>query len=75
MDAGLVKDTRFGAETGNKINMDGRPTAEQTVRDYLQAHPDAKKAEVIRETGLSKPTVYKWYDKIKEGDKSNETSN
>ena len=69
MDAGLVKDTRFGAETGNKINMDGRPTAEQTVRDYLQEHPDAKKVEVIRETGLSKPTVYKWYDKIKEEQK------
>lgn len=62
---GLTKDTRFGAETGNKINKDGRPTAEKTIRDYLQEHPDAKKVEVIRETGLSKPTVYKWYDKIK----------
>lgn len=47
------------------IDSDGRPTAEQTVRDFLQDHPDAKKVEVIRETGLSKPTVYKWYDKIK----------
>lgn len=44
----------------------GRPTVEQTVRDYLQEHPDAKKAEVIKNTGLSKPTVYKYYDKIKE---------
>lgn len=75
MERGRIKNTHFGSEDGNKINKDGRPTAEQTVRDYLQAHPDAKKAEVIRETGLSKPTVYKWYDKIKEGDKSNETSN
>ena len=41
-------------------------SAEQTVRDFLQEHPDAKKVDVIRGTGLSKPTVYKWYDKIKE---------
>ena len=75
----IVKDTRFGTETGNKINKDGRPVGskdtkprnrtadskEQVIRAYLQDHPDAKKVEVIRETGLSKPTVYKWYDKIK----------
>lgn len=60
-------------------NTDGRPkgskdsykrhriadSSEQTVRSYLLDHPEAKKAEVIRGTGLSKPTVYKWYDKIK----------
>lgn len=83
---GRIKDTRFGAEGGNKSgrkigSKDSKQrertadSKEQLVRDYLQEHPDAKKAEVIRETGLSKPTVYKWYDKIKEGDKSNETSN
>lgn len=60
--AGMVKDTRFGAKDGNKS---GRSSAEQTVRDYLTEHPNAKKSEVIKETGLSKPTVYKWYDKIK----------
>lgn len=62
---GLAKDTRFGAEGGNDPTLGGRPTAEKTIRAYLQDHPDAKKVEVIRETGLSKPTVYKWYDKIK----------
>lgn len=62
---GLVKDTRFGAEGGNDPTLGGRPTAEKTIRAYLQDRPDAKKVEVIRETGLSKPTVYKWYDKIK----------
>ena len=62
---GDIKDTRFGAEGGNDPTLGGRPTAEKTIRAYLQDHPDAKKVEVIRETGLSKPTVYKWYDKIK----------
>ena len=47
----------------------GRPkgsgTAELTVREWQERHPNGKKADCIRETGLSKPTVYKWwgYDK------------
>lgn len=60
--AGECKDTRFGAEDGNTA---GRKSAEQTVRDYLQEHPDARKVDVIKGTGLTKPTVYKWYNKIK----------
>lgn len=70
----MVKDTRFGVEGGNDATLGGRKKgsknkknkAEKTVRDYLQEHPDAKKAEVIKNTGLSKPTVYKYYNKIKE---------
>ncbi len=37
------------------------PTAEQTVREWQESHPAGKKADCIRETGLSKPTVYKWW--------------
>lgn len=44
----------------------GRPSAEKKVIDYLREHPNAKKAEVIRGTGLSKPTVYKYYEAAKE---------
>ena len=40
---------------------EGRPTAEKTVKQWQQEHPDGKKADCIRETGLSKPTVYKWW--------------
>lgn len=40
----------------------GRPTAEQTVSSWRKSHPDGRKADCIRETGLSKPTVYKWWD-------------
>lgn len=42
----------------------GRPSEEKTVRDFLYKNPVAKKSEVIKGTGLSKPTVYKYYDKI-----------
>lgn len=53
---------------GNKDwqNMNGRPkgsgTAKDKVLDWRKAHPDGKKADCIRETGLSKPTVLKWWD-------------
>lgn len=43
-------------------NENGRPTKEIEVYKYLVKHPCASKAEVIRETGLSKKTVYKYYD-------------
>ena len=43
----------------------GRPTAEQTVKEWQQAYPEGRKADCIRETGLSKPTVYKWWNEGK----------
>ncbi len=35
--------------------------AEQQVKAWRDANPSGKKADCIRETGLSKPTVYKWW--------------
>lgn len=50
----------------NWRNGNGRPkgsgTAEQTVLEWRQQHPDGRKVDCIRETGLSKPTVYRWWD-------------
>lgn len=54
---------------GNKNwrNKQGRPkgsgTAEQIVREWRMLHPEGRKADCIRETRLSKPTVYKWWEK------------
>lgn len=39
----------------------GRKSKEEIVREWLLAHPGGKKADCIRDTGLSKPTVYKWW--------------
>lgn len=47
-------------------NINGRPSAERKVEDFLRENPKATKAEVIRGTGLSKPTVYKHYEAAKE---------
>lgn len=44
----------------------GRPkesgTKAQQIFEYRAAHPDSKKADCIRDTGLAKMTVYKWWD-------------
>lgn len=42
---------------------EGRPTAQDKVIKWQQKHPNGKKADCIRDTGLSKPTVYKWWQK------------
>lgn len=50
----------------DEYSKNGRPkgsgTAEQKVREWKAAHPKGKKADCIRETGLSKPTVYRWWE-------------
>lgn len=51
-------------QLGEPVN-EGRPTAKQTVEEWQQTHPEGKKADCIRETGLSKPTVYKWWSEGK----------
>lgn len=49
---------------GNKEwrNKDGRPTAELHVAEWRRSHPDGRKVDCIRDTGLSKPTVLKWWE-------------
>lgn len=42
--------------------LQGRPTAERTVREWRKTHPAGTKLDCVRETGLSKPTVYRWWD-------------
>lgn len=40
---------------------EGRPTAQAKVSKWQQEHPNGRKADCIRDTGLSKKTVYKWW--------------
>lgn len=42
----------------------GRPTAQTKVQDWRREHPDGRKVDCIRDTGLSKPTVLKWWDAV-----------
>ena len=45
---------------GEEVN-EGRPDKAEIVLEWQRSHPDGKKADCIRDTGLSKPTVYKWW--------------
>lgn len=47
-------------QLGEKMQ-EGRPSAELMVREWQEEHPNGSKAECIRQTKLSKPTVYKWW--------------
>ena len=47
---------------GEWRNKDGRPDKAEIVYQWRSAHPEGRKADCIKETGLSKPTVYKWWD-------------
>lgn len=53
---------------GKWRNKDGRPkgagTAEQKVAAYRAEHPEANVTEVARALGISRPTVYKWWDAV-----------
>ena len=44
-------------------NKEGRPDKIDQVRQWRQDHPEGKKADCIRETGLSKSTVYRHWEK------------
>lgn len=53
---------QFDDPDGEWRNKDGRPTAKNKVIDWRAAHPDGRKCDCIRDTGLSKPTVYRWWN-------------
>ena len=53
---------QFDDPDGNWRNKDGRPIVKEQVKEWKSANPGKKKADCIRETGLSKPTVYKWWN-------------
>lgn len=40
----------------------GRPTAQAKVQEWRLAHPEGRKADCVRDTGLDKKTVYKWWN-------------
>lgn len=49
---------------GEAVSGGGRPEKSKIVEEWRKSHPDGTKAECIRETGLSKPTVYRWWREI-----------
>lgn len=52
--------------SGTLKNPEGRPvgsgTAQEKVQQYRSEHPDANVTDVARALGISRPTVYKWWN-------------
>lgn len=51
-----------GVVNPNWRDGNGRPIKGRIVYDWRQQHPEGRKADCIRDTKLSKPTVLKWWD-------------
>lgn len=49
---------------GEWRNKEGAPKKKDIVKEWKGSHPYGSKADCIRDTGLSKPTVYKWWEKV-----------
>ena len=56
-----IRDIRMRRQGRKWTDGNGRPSAEGVVKAWQQEHPNGKKTDCIRDTGLSKPTVYKWW--------------
>lgn len=65
-EARAIRDIRMKRQKKDWREGNGRKSAEPTIVEFLCENPTASKAEVIRGTGLSKPTVYKHYEAAKE---------
>ena len=70
---GLIETNAMNNQRAFKVEMGectngGRPEKAEIVADWCRKNPNGTKADCIRETGLSKKTVYKWwfYDVIQE---------
>lgn len=61
-EARAIRDIRQRRKGTKWTDGNGRPSKEDTVRKWRAEHPDGKKAECIRDTGLSKPTVYRHWN-------------
>lgn len=55
---------RFKKNMGELDGKLGRPKLKNVVKEWQEQNPKGSKADCIRETGLSKPTVYKYWEII-----------
>ena len=52
----------FDDPNGNWRNKEGRPLAQDRVYEWRQQHPEGRKADCHRDTGLDPKTIRKWWD-------------
>ena len=57
----IIRSNKAILKKAGVLEKDGRPTKESEVIQWQQLNPDGKKADCIRQTGISKKTVYKYW--------------
>ena len=57
----------FDDPDGNWRNKEGRPSAQARVYEWRQQHPEGRKADCHRDTGLDPKTIRKWWDSLPPG--------
>lgn len=55
---------RIKENMGEVVSGGGRPDKAKVVKEWRKSHPEGRKIDCIRDTGLSKPTVYKWWNEV-----------
>jgi hypothetical protein len=65
-EARAIRDIRMRRQGRKWTDGNGRPlgsgTAQRRVCEWRDAHPDGKKIDCERDTGLSRPTILKWWE-------------
>lgn len=63
-EARAIRDIRMRRQGRKWTDGNGRPDKLSVVAEWRSEYPEGTKAECIRETGLSKKTVYRWWREI-----------
>lgn len=58
----LARNQKAALKMLGEMSPEGRPSACSIVANWKKQHPDGRKIDCIKETGLAKSTVYKWWN-------------
>lgn len=58
--ARAIQDLQY--PNGEWRNKEGRPKKAEAVREWKEAHPKGTKAQCHRDTGISRPTIDRWWN-------------
>lgn len=63
----MARNNKATLKKYGEMKPEGRPSAEQQIREYLEKHPDAtNKSKIAAELDISRTTLTKWWKVIKE---------
>ena len=55
---------KLKSSMGEKVSGGGRPKMKKIIQNYRRSNPAVTKSQCHKETGISRPTINKWWDSI-----------